>query len=62
MDILLPEYRSLGFKLKYAAHLKRLGEGLALPAAAVPVGLEVLKFLVTLALIAVNGLLLLMLE
>lgn len=62
MDVLLSECRCPNFRLRLAAHLKHLGEALALPEEAVTVGLEVLKFVATLALIAVNGLLLLMLE
>jgi hypothetical protein len=62
VDVLLPECRCLNFRLKVAAHLKHLGEALALPGEAVAVGREILKFLATLALIAVSGLILLMLE
>jgi hypothetical protein len=62
VDVLLPECRCLNFRLKVAAHLNRLGEALAIPGDAVAVGREILKFLATLALIAVYGLVLLMLE
>jgi hypothetical protein len=61
VDVLLPEYRCLNFRLKVKAHLKHLGEALALPEETLTVGLEILKFLGTLALIGVYGLILLML-
>ncbi len=61
MDVWLSECRGLNFRLRIATRLKHLGEVLALPAEAAVVGLEVLKFLATLALIAVYGLILLML-
>lgn len=62
MDVFLPECRCLSYRLKVATHLKQLGEALAIPEEAFTVGLEILKFLSTLALIALTGLILLMLE
>jgi hypothetical protein len=61
MDVLISECRGLTFRLKVKAHLKQMGEALALPAEAAAVGREILKFFATLALIAVYGLILLML-
>jgi hypothetical protein len=61
VDVLVSECRCLTFKLKLAARLKRMGEALALPAEAAAVAREILKFVATLALIAVYGLILLML-
>jgi hypothetical protein len=62
VDVFLPECRGLNFRLKVAVHLKNLGEALALPEEAATLGLEILKFLATLGLITVTGLILLMLE
>lgn len=62
MDVFLPECRSLNFGLKVAAHLRKWGEALALPEEAATLGLEILKFIATLGLIALYGLILLMLE
>jgi len=61
VDVLVSECRGLTFRLKLAARLKQMGAALALPAEAVAVGREILKFAATLALIAVYGLILLML-
>ncbi|MGQ9689595.1 MAG: hypothetical protein ACUVXF_12550 [Desulfobaccales bacterium] len=63
MDASLSESESCGlnFSLKAPADLQPRGKSLAIPEEPLSVGLEVLKFLATLALIAVYGLILLML-
>lgn len=60
MDVSLPECPYLHPGLKFAARLKQWGQILAIPADARLFALEILKFLGTLALIMVTGLILLM--
>lgn len=62
MDVFLPRCRCQPFRLKVAARMKQWGKALVIPEDAAAVSLEVLKFLATVALIAVNGVILLMLE
>jgi hypothetical protein len=60
VDVLLPEYQYLPASPKFAARLKQWRQALALPDEAGPVLMEILKFLGTLALITVIGLIMLL--
>jgi hypothetical protein len=60
VDVFLPEYQYLPAGPKFAARIKQWRQALALPEEAGPVLLEILKFLGTLALITVIGLIMLM--
>jgi hypothetical protein len=60
VDVFLPEYPCLHPGLKFAARMKQLSPALSIPEDAVPVLLEILKFLGTLALIGVTALMMLM--
>jgi hypothetical protein len=60
VDIFLPEYQYLQAGPNFAARIKLLRQALALPEETRPVLLEILRFLGTLALITVIGLIMLM--
>lgn len=60
MDVLLPECRCLYPGLKFGARIKQWSQALALPEDAGTYLLETLKFLGTVALVVVTGVLLLM--
>ena len=60
MDVFLPECPYLLPGLKLPARIKQLNPALAIPADAMPVLLEILKFLGTLGLIATTALIMLM--
>jgi hypothetical protein len=60
VDVFLSEYHYLPAGPKFAARIKQWRQALALPEEARPVLLEILKFLGTLALITIIGLIMLM--
>jgi hypothetical protein len=60
MDVFLSECQCLHPGLKLMARIKQWSQALAIPEDAMPVLLEILKFLGTLALITVIGLMMLM--
>lgn len=60
MDVFLPVYQELHPGPKFPARLKQWSQTLALPEDAAPFLLEVAKFLGTVALFLVSGLILLM--
>jgi hypothetical protein len=60
VDVFLPECPCLHPGLKLTARMKQLTPALTIPADTVPVLLEILKFLGTLALIGVTAVIMLM--
>ena len=60
MDVFLPEYQYLQADPKFAARVRQWRQTQALPEEAGPFLLEILKFLGTLALITVIGLIMLL--
>jgi hypothetical protein len=60
VDVFLPECQYLHPGLRFSARIKQLSQALTIPADAMTVLLEILKFLGTLALIMVTALIMLM--